>query len=339
MAQKVEYTAPTTGLRAISAAAPDAKIERRFTGRGSVTSDHTEPFLITDNTSYPFAQLCREETNRFQGGPFTPHARLNGKQAYLTVAAAALATEFHVEQYLTPDGRPIFEAGGHYLVMHRLPYPEEELDIFTSTSIAAEIVTISVAYDWTTDTGTGNNDGSWPTITAPALGLVTARERFAVVQQIAGCTASYNMRTGDLGYMQKLEQLTVISISSAVDGGAQTIDVVFTENTDFACHGYAIQILKIADVLCLDDTPVSIPEWVIPSQVSAKSVLTPAAGVITVSGLSTYYSSATHKLEAIVAGSYYVCVRALNQIVYDADLRMSAAAISSGATGVGVVVA
>jgi hypothetical protein len=217
--------------------------------------------------------------------------------------------------------------------MHRRPKMSELHTMFTSSEIEAEIITISAAYDWTTDTGTGNNDGAFPTVAA----TTTARKRLAVISKCVYPGASYDMLSGYAGYRYQREKPASITLTTAVDGGTQTIDITFTASTDKVVHGYMVQVLKKGDtLLCVDDAPVAIPEWVLPAEIAATETLyaksdaavLPVATVITLAAIDRYYSSATRTLAAITAGTYYVAVRALTQTTFDAELRMSDAVIS-----------
>jgi hypothetical protein len=260
-----------------------------------------------------------------------PHGALKGKECRLAADVTGTATEIQVEQYLTPDGRPILEAGGKYLLMHRLPKDDEVAEIFTNTEIAAEIITISAAYDYTTDTGTGNNDGHFPTVSAVA----TARKKWAVVSKIVSVGTSYGLEQGEEGYRYQREKPASITPTVA-DGGSQTIDVSWTESSGKAVHGYMIQVLKKGDALCPDDAPISIPEWVLPAEVSGTETLyaksdaavAPTSGTISISGIDKYYVSSTRTLAAITAGTYYVVVRALTQTTIDEELRLSTAVVA-----------
>lgn len=338
MEAKVVYIDPTTGLPVSPASAPtrpDPKIFSGWTGTEGWLRLPEEFFLKVQDTSYPYQlMLPGAMFNMIDGGPFVPSGILDGQEAILAVDVAALATELQVENYLTPDGRPIFEAGGKYLLMHRRPKDSELHTIFTSSEIEAEIITVSAAYDWTTDTGTGNNDGHFPTVSA----TTTARKRLAVVSKIVYPGASYDMVAAYAGYRYQREKPASITLTTAVDGGTQTIDITFTASTDKAVHGYMVQVLKKGDtLLCVDDVPVAMPEWVLPAEIAATETLyaksdaavLPVATVITLSAIDKYYSSATRTLAAITAGTYYVTVRALTQTIFDAELRMSDAVMST----------
>lgn len=333
---KVTYREMTTDILA-NAAVIDPQIEKRFTGPVVGLAEQEEVAIVRNNSSYPYDALVHGEYNNYMnGGPFVPHGRLDGMQCCIAADVAALATELQLEQYLKPDGTPIIEAGGKYLLMHRLPEIGEEGEIFTNTDIAAEIITVSAAYDWTTDTGTGNDDGHFPTVSA----LVTARKRFAVLQKIIGLTGSMNLETGHVGHRYALEQPTVISAPAAVDGTSQTINVSFTQSSDVGIKGYMVSILKKGDALSQYAAPAMVPYYVLPSQYddggqvdavyaldSAELVL--ASGTITVSGLNRYYTPATRTITAVVAGTYYAVVFAMNQTVFDAKLRLSPIAVSA----------
>jgi hypothetical protein len=335
---KITYRDMSTNLLA-NTSVIDPILEERYTGPVVGLPEHKELAIVRNNASYPYEALVHGEYDNFMnGGPYTPHGRLDGKQCLLAADVAGSATEIQVEQYLKPDGTPIIEASGKYLLMHRLPEIGEEDEIFTNSEIAAEVITISAAYDWTSDTGTGNDDGHFPTVSAVA----TARKRWAVLQKIVGFTSSMNLETGHVGHRYKLEQPSVISGVIAEDGTSQTINVSFTQSLDVGIQAYLIQVLKKGDALSKYAAPALVPYYVLPSQYddtgqvdaiftldSAKLVL--ASGTITVSGLNRYYDPATRTLAAVTGSDaeYYVIVSAMNQTVFDANLRLSPLAVSA----------
>lgn len=323
MNRNLVYTDPTTGA-AMKTTIADPSVELAHTG-GAHGLPEEEVYFITNNTATPYAILAHGlEQSRINGGAYVPHGALDGKEAVLSTAANSSATSIVVRQHLTPDGRPIFEPSGKYLIMKRRPRESERLDAFTNTDIAAAIITVDAGYDYGTD-------GATVTVSA----LPAAYPRGAVVQKILPMGASYDMERGDFGLRYQKERPAALTNVTAVDGGSQTIDVTFTPSTQKAVRGYMVQILKKGDALA-PISLVEVPEWVQPAEylnstqyegvVAADSALLVANqnGTVTWSNFNRYYKS-DFTLAAIVAGTYYVIVRAVTSTTLDASCRLGVA--------------
>ena len=330
MADALRYIDPATGTVQVDPSVKTPSLTHEYSGSRLGTAKVMEVTLsISGSSPYSYAIDGLHE-NLMDGGPYVPHGALHGKETILEADASASATALVVEQHLTPDDRPILEAGVPYLVMHRRPKQGES--IWGNTGLAPEIITIDSGYDYTGSTGT--NDGVNPTISA----LTTARKKGAVLQKVVGYPASYDMERGTFGQRYRLEQPASVAITATADGGTQTVNVSFNKATQKAVSAYMIQILKKGDALSPYGAPVSIPEDVLESQYDDtgqqdaifaldSTRLVESEGVITVSSLNRYYNPETRTVTAITAGVYYVAVRALTQTTKDANLRMSDASV------------
>jgi len=330
MNYKLEYTNPVTGLRATSAAIPEPPVELIRNGQGNGRSEDVEAYLKTNSTSNPYSKPMEgAEFNRMWGGPFVPHGALSGQECRLSEDCAISDVDVHVRQWLTPTGLPKIIASGTYLLFDLMPRNEDECrNILNDSTFGAEVVVIDASYDYSVNTGV--NTGSNPTVSA----LTKNHKKGAILQRVGAVGASYNLDTGDFGYGYQLDQPTAVAGVTAADGGSQKINVSFTPTTDAGVQGYMLQVLKKGDAYSLYAAPVAIPEDVLESEYadggqqpaifalsSAKLVL--SQGSITVSGLNRYYLPSTKTLGAIVAGTYYVVVRAMNQTTIDENLRLS----------------
>ena len=256
-----------------------------------------------------------------------PHGCLEGKEAVLADTANSSATSIVVRQSLTPDGRNIFEAGGKYLIMRRRPKENERGSAFTDSAIAAAIITVDAGYV------SGN------TVTVSAL--PATYQRGAIIQKLMPLGASYDLERGEFGLRYQKEQPNAVTSVTAVDGGTQTIDVSFIPNTTQATvAAYMAQILKKGDALSVNSV-VEIPEWVQPAEysdgtqheaivpVGSALLVAGTGGIVTLSNLNRYFKPSDGSVAAIVAGTYFVAVRALTSTTLDAACRMSDAAISA----------
>ena len=318
MEQTLLYTSPTTGVME-KIRIPDPSIELADTGEAHGLPDEKEVFYLTNNTTNPFAIMAQGlEFNRMNGGAYVPHGALHGQEATLAATANSSATSIVVRQYLTPDGRPIFEPGGKYFLMNRRPKEGERAAAFANTDLDVAIITVDSGYDYTTD-------GATVTVSA----LPATYQRGAVVQKIMPMGASYDMERGQDGLRTQKQRPAALTNVSAADGGSQVIDVTFTPSTQKAVRGYMIQVVKKGDAFAPIHL-VEVPEWVQPAEyasggqheaiIAADSALLVANqnGTVTVSDINRYYKS-DYTLSAIVAGTYFVIVRALTATTLDAS--------------------
>lgn len=321
------YTDPTTGLAA-SMSLPDPSVELQNTGSAHGLTVDEEAYYVTTQTQTPYSRMIfGEEKNRIDGGAYVPHGCLDGKEAVLADTANSSATSIIVRQSVTPDGRNIFDASGKYVIMKRRPKESERATAFTDASIAAAVITVDSGYT------------SGTTVTVSAL--PATYQRGAIVQKLMPLGASYDVERGEFGLRYQKEQPTAVTTVTAVDGGTQTIDVSFIPNTtQAAVAGYMIQILKKGEALSVNSV-IEIPEWVQPAEysdgtqheaivpVSSALLVAGTGGVVTFSNLNRYYKPSDGSVAAIVAGTYYVAVRALTSTTLDAACRMSDATISA----------
>lgn len=326
MNRKLIYTDPTTGVAA-SMSLPDPSVELQNTGAAHGLAAEEEVYLVTNNSQTPFSRMIfGEEKNRIDGAPYVPHGCLEGKEAVLATTANSSATSIVVRQSLTPDGRNIFEADGKYLIMKRRPKEDERANAFTDSSIAAAVITVDSGYT------------SGETITVSAL--PATYQRGAIVQKLMPMGASYDMERGEFGLRYQKEQPTAVTSVTAVDGSSQTIDVTFMPSTQAAVAAYMVQILKKGDALSVNSV-VEIPEWVQPAEylnstqyeaivpVGSALLVAGTGGVVTLSNLNRYFKPSDMSVAAIVAGTYFVAVRALTSTTLDASCRMSDATVSA----------
>ena len=321
------YTDPTTGVAA-AMSMPDPAVELQNTGAAHGLTADEEAYYVTKQAQTPFSRMIYgEEKNRIEGGAYVPHGCLEGKEAVLADTANSSATSIVVRQSVTPDGRNIFEAGGKYLIMRRRPKENERATAFTNSSIAAAVITVDAGYV------SGN------TVTVSAL--PATYQRGAIVQKLMPLGASYDLERGEYGLRYQKEQPNAVTTVTAVDGGTQTIDVSFIPNTtQAAVAAYMVQILKKGDALSVNSV-IEIPEWVQPAEysdgtqheaivpVGSALLVAGTGGIVTLSNLNRYFKPSDGSVSAIVAGTYFVAVRALTSTTLDAACRMSDAAVSA----------
>lgn len=326
MNRKLIYTDPATGVAA-SMTLPDPTVELQNTGAAHGLAAEEEVYLVTNQSQTPYSRMIfGEEKNRIDGGAYVPHGCLQGQEAVLAADAAQNATSITVRQSLTPDGRNIFEADGLYLIMKRRPKESERLTAFTDASIAAAVITVDSGY----------TSGTSVTVSA----LPADYKRGAIVQKLLPLGASYDLERGEFGLRYQKEQPTAVTTVSAADGGSQRIDVTFTPSTQAAVAAYMVQVLKKGDALSVNSV-VEIPEYVQPAEytdgtqheaiVAVGSALLVANqnGTVTLSGINRYFKPSDMSVATIVAGTYFVAVRALTSITLDASCRMSDATVSA----------
>jgi hypothetical protein len=341
MNRKLTYLDPATGLLTKSTGnIPDPRFEFRRTGTGRGLALEEEVFLITEDSAKPFAQMMQGmERNRMDGGLFVPHGILQGKESYLSVAVVgASSQDFTPVSHRTAENNLIFATGMQMLVMDRRPKPEEMLNPFSVSDLNAEIVKIGT---YVADTDPVDLDG--------VTTFANSHPKWAVIQPIVAMTASYDLITGEYGLKYRYEQPAIVTGQAGVDGTSQTINASWTQSAQErkGVNGYMVSVLKkgddIAETGLKYGQPISVPEWVFESEYDdtgqkmavyalddAQLVL--ATSTYTVSGLNRYCKASDRSSAAIVAGTYYVIVRAMNQITFDENLRLSNAAISAAIT-------
>jgi hypothetical protein len=331
MNRRIQYTSPTTGNPTRHTAnIPDPSFELRWTGTGDGSSREEEVHLITNDGNYPFAYpMVGMERNRIDGGPFVPSGELDGHETYSSAAITATDTEFTPMSHRTAENALIFSTGAYFLVMDRHPKPEECANIFGVADLNAEIVKIGT---YVADTAPVDLDG--------ATAFANNHPKGAVIQKIIGVSASYNLDTGEKGYKYNLEVAGMTpTIVTSIDGGTQTIDITFkaVETSYPACKGYMVAVVKKGGALSVYGAPTFIPQYVLPAEKGSTELLLSlssadlslASGVYTLEGISKYYDPATKALTAIVAGTYYVVLWAVNATTRNENFRLSAPDIST----------
>jgi hypothetical protein len=341
MNRKIFYIDPATGLLTKSTSnVPDPKFERRYTGTGRGMALPEEVFIITEESSRPFAQMIQGvERNRIDGGMFIPHGILQGKESYLSVAVTGASANFTPVAHQTAAGEYIWVTDQYYLVMDRRPKPEEMLQPLQESALNAEIIQLG---PYVADTDPIPLNG--------ATTFTLSHPKWAVIQPIVAMGASYNLETSEFGYKYRLEQPAIVTGVTGTDGTGQTIEASFNQSAQErkGVNGYMVSVLKKGDDIPFTGLkygqPTSVPEWVFESEYdntgqemavfaldSARLSLT--GSVYTIDKKLNRYCKASDRSSAtIVAGTYYVIVRAMNQTTFDEKLRLSNAAISAAVT-------
>lgn len=327
---------PTTGATVANQQSLAASLTSRFTGKGG-HPDLNELFLKMGNGANQVLIPAHDAYYHcLQGGPFVPHGRLEGREAFLEANLTNTGTSITVSKATTDwNGvtENIFVPNRPYLLMNRKPeYGEDIYASGTKDGLLlpdAEIVYVDAAYSGGT------------TVTIARGPLAKARSKGAVIQAIPGLPASFFSQSPAFGVMYEQERPDAVDIGSQQSAVAGEIKAVFKPSAQVATAGgvvthYAVWILPKSgrytyQVAGLPECAVPVAVLPIDSASLVGEVLPPDTGetFLTVGGLTQYWDPQTGALGSVSsAGKYWVCVAALNQETFNANTRMSPVSVA-----------